>query len=194
MEGDRLASVGDMINKGPDSAGTLDLARSAGMRCVRGNHEARLLKMVAAPPSLWRPKDWKMAGRIGGRLPEIAAEIGGWPLWLDLGEVLVVHAGLQPGVARLEDMDDDVILSVRTWDGTGRDMDNPSHPAWFDLATWPVPVVFGHWAMRGLVDLPGFKGLDTGCVYGRKLTGWCPEEDRFYQVDARREYCPMSPD
>ena len=33
-----------------------------------------------------------------------------------------------------------------------------------------------------------FKGLDTGCVYGRMLTGWCPEEQRFYQVRARKEY------
>jgi bis(5'-nucleosyl)-tetraphosphatase (symmetrical) len=41
------------------------------------------------------------------------------------------------------------------------------------------------------VDLPRFKGLDTGCVYGGKLTGWCPEEDRFIQVDALKAYAPI---
>jgi bis(5'-nucleosyl)-tetraphosphatase (symmetrical) len=53
-------------------------------------------------------------------------------------------------------------------------------------------VAFGHWAKRGLIDLPRFKGLDTGCVYGRKLTGWCPEENRFYQVPARRAYAAIN--
>ena len=55
-------------------------------------------------------------------------------------------------------------------------------------------MVFGHWAKRGLVDLPKFKGLDTGCVYGRLLTGWCPEENRFYQVKARRAYASVVKD
>jgi len=42
--------------------------------------------------------------------------------------------------------------------------------------------------MNGLVDFPHAKGLDTGCVYGKVLTGYCPEENRFYQVTAKREY------
>ena len=180
-----------MINKGPDSAGAIDLARSVGMRCAMGNHEARLVRLMNTPPSAWKPKEWKLADRLGHRMAEIAAEVAGWPLWLDLGDVLVVHAGLQPGVARLEDMEPAVLQTVRTWDGTGKDMDNGNDPAWFDLVRWPVPVVFGHWAMRGMVDLPMFKGLDTGCVYGRRLTGWCPEEGRFYHVAARKAYASM---
>lgn len=194
VEGDRLASVGDMVNKGPDSAGALDVARQVGMRCVRGNHEAKLFKVAHTPSSQWSPKSRAMAESLGPRLREIAEEVWSWPLWLDLGNVLVVHAGLQPGVARLEDMDPSVLMAVRTWDGEGKDMDNPNHPAWFDLVRWPVPVVFGHWALKGLVDRPDVKGLDSGCVYGRELTGWCPEEDRFYRVRARREYVPMSKD
>ena len=46
--------------------------------------------------------------------------------------------------------------------------------------------MFGHWAMRGLVDLPLAIGLDTGCVYGRALTGvWMPSR-RLVSVPARR--------
>ena len=30
--------------------------------------------------------------------------------------------------------------------------------------------------------------LDTGCVYGRRLTGWLVEEDRMVSVPARRAY------
>jgi len=183
-----------MVNKGPDSAGAVDVARQAGMRCVRGNHEAKLFKIAHTPPLEWNGRARVLAENLGPRLREISDEVYRWPLWLDLGNVLVVHAGLQPGVARLEDMDPSVLMAVRTWDGEGKDMDNPNHPPWFDLVKWPVPVVFGHWALKGLVDRPDVKGLDSGCVYGRELTGWCPEEDRFYRVRARREYVPMSKD
>jgi hypothetical protein len=27
-------------------------------------------------------------------------------------------------------------------------------------------------------------GLDSGCVYGKKLSGWIPQEDRIVSVDS----------
>lgn len=194
VDGDRLVSVGDLVNKGPQSAATVDLARSVGMRCVKGNHEAKLLSVARKDPALLDEKSRRFAMSIGPRLEELAEEIRAWPLWLDLGDLLVVHAGLEPGKERLEDMSAKVLLTVRTWDGKGDRLDYPDDPPWYDRVRWPVPVVFGHWAMRGLVDRPDVKGLDTGCVYGRLLTGWCPEEQRFYKVRARREYVPMTKD
>ena len=44
---------------------------------------------------------------------------------------------------------------------------------WFDVpgrATAGVPIAFGHWASMGLVDRPRLLGLDSGCVWGRKLS------------------------
>ncbi|OHF03228.1 calcineurin-like phosphoesterase [Colletotrichum orchidophilum] len=41
--GDHLVLAGDMINKGPDSRGVLDLAMRLGASAVRGNHEDRVL-------------------------------------------------------------------------------------------------------------------------------------------------------
>jgi bis(5'-nucleosyl)-tetraphosphatase (symmetrical) len=194
VEGDRLAAVGDLVNKGPDSASTLDLVRSVGMRCVRGNHEAKLLSVAQTDPALRDEKSRRFAKSVGPRMEALAEEIQAWPLWLDLGDLLVVHAGLEPGKTRLEDMSSRVLLTIRTWDGAGDCLEDVDDPPWYDCVRWPVPVVFGHWALRGLVDRPDVKGLDTGCVYGGLLTGWCPEEQRFYQVKARREYVPMTKD
>jgi hypothetical protein len=84
-----------------------------------------------------------------------------------------------------------ILTQIRTWDGEGKNLNRAGDPAWFECVTPDRIVVFGHWAQRGLIDLPGFKGLDTGCVYGGKLTGWCPEEDRFLQVEAARQYAPI---
>jgi predicted phosphodiesterase len=37
--GDRLVFVGDLIARGPDTLGVLDVARTTGAIVVRGNHE-----------------------------------------------------------------------------------------------------------------------------------------------------------
>lgn len=41
--GDHLVLVGDMVNKGPDSAGVVELAMKLGASAVRGNNEDRVL-------------------------------------------------------------------------------------------------------------------------------------------------------
>lgn len=60
---------------------------------------------------------------------------------------------------------------------------------WFDLPdrrTTQSVVVFGHWSMLGLVLRPNLIGLDTGCVWGGKLTAICLEDRSLVQVD-----CPQ---
>ena len=103
----------------------------------------------------------------------------------------MVHAGLPPENPDPRTADPRLLTNIRTWDGRGANLNRAGDPPWFACVEPERTVVFGHWAQRGLVDLPRFKGLDTGCVYGGKLTGWCPEEDRFMQVDALRAYAPI---
>ena len=47
------------------------------------------------------------------------------------------------------------------------------HLPWFDVpgrSTAEVPVVFGHWSTLGLVQRKNLFGLDSGCVWGGKLS------------------------
>ncbi|MEW6372147.1 MAG: symmetrical bis(5'-nucleosyl)-tetraphosphatase [Pseudomonadota bacterium] len=63
---------------------------------------------------------------------------------------------------------------------------------WFDLPgrrTNDVTVVFGHWSALGLVLRPNLVGLDSGCVWGGKLTAVCLDDRTLLQVDCP-EYRP----
>jgi bis(5'-nucleosyl)-tetraphosphatase (symmetrical) len=56
---------------------------------------------------------------------------------------------------------------------------------WFDLPdrrTAEITAVFGHWSTLGLVLRPNLIGLDTGCVWGGKLTALCLEDRATVQV------------
>ena len=61
---------------------------------------------------------------------------------------------------------------------------------WFDAPdrrTADVTVVFGHWAALGLMLKDNLIGLDSGCVWGNRLTAvrlaTAPEERQVVQVD-----------
>jgi len=63
---------------------------------------------------------------------------------------------------------------------------------WFDLPgrrTMDVTVVFGHWSALGLILRPNLVGLDSGCVWGGKLTAVCLDNRALLQVDCP-EYRP----
>ena len=55
---------------------------------------------------------------------------------------------------------------------------------WFDIperASREMPVIFGHWAALGLMLRADVLGLDTGCVWGRRLTAVRLEDRRVFQ-------------
>jgi bis(5'-nucleosyl)-tetraphosphatase (symmetrical) len=61
---------------------------------------------------------------------------------------------------------------------------------WFDhpeRATRDTRVVFGHWSTEGFVNRSNVIGLDTGCVWGGKLTALRLDDGALFQVN-----CPPS--
>ena len=189
---DSVVFVGDLVAKGPDSHGVVEWARTHGARAVLGNHDVHVLR-------------WRWAARDGKPPPSLGADhrvvvddlveddwryLESRPYFIRLTEhgVVVVHGGLVPGVA-LEDQEPAHMVSMRTLraDGTpSKRLDDGE--LWG--AQWPGPeeVVFGHDAITGLQEHPFATGLDTGCVYGRKLTAYVLPERRKVSVDAARNY------
>lgn len=135
-DGDHLILTGDIINKGPDSGGVVDLARELGASCVRGNHEDRILllrhEMVTMGTlstgdeknvKLHEPSENEALERALARslTDEQARWLNSCPVILDvglipgMGQVVVVHAGLVPGV-ELEKQDPSTVMTMRTLD------------------------------------------------------------------------------
>jgi bis(5'-nucleosyl)-tetraphosphatase (symmetrical) len=68
----------------------------------------------------------------------------------------------------------------------GADADLPGYLRWFDVPgrkTDDVTVVFGHWSTLGLIMRPDIISLDTGCLWGGKLSAVCLQDRTVIQVD-----------
>ncbi len=64
---------------------------------------------------------------------------------------------------------------------------------WFDVPgrkTADTPIVFGHWSTLGLVTRDKLLGLDTGCVWGGKLSAMRLPDRLLLQVDCPQHQMP----
>jgi bis(5'-nucleosyl)-tetraphosphatase (symmetrical) len=114
---------------------------------------------------------------------------------------IVRDRGICPAMERVGDADPATTLSVLTRMRTLYRVDHALNHSFkstraaipADCVAWcDVPgvgreshtVVFGHWAALGREDGPGYRALDSGCVWGQELTGWCVESGEVHKVTA----------
>ena len=178
--------VGDLFTKGPDPGGVWRLIQEHHMRSVLGNQDERLLKALGRPDGA--------AARLRHCIEALDAVDPAWrdwlaerPLFLDVADYTVVHAGLHPS-GDLAKTTREMALNMR-----GFPMSESAAPRWHEQYAGARGVVFGHDARGGLVrrernGASWLIGLDSGCVYGGSLSGFIPEDDRVLQVPAGAVY------
>jgi predicted phosphodiesterase len=187
-----LFSVGDVINKGPDSLRCLELVKEHNVTAIRGNHEEILLRLVNNPPKTFSEKEERLIKRLNGEEEKWAKEIQNWNLYEEFEDLDMVHGGLDPRVDSLQFMDPRILTTIRTWDGKGENLNRQGKDKpWFKETKWPKQVVFGHWAQLGLMIKKKWVCLDSGCVYGKTLTGWSPDTDKLIEIKAKKAYSKM---
>lgn len=173
-----IVYLGDYVDRGPDSRGVIERVRRPPIRAATvhlcGNHEAMMLDALDHPAdagalALWlrnggvatlssyglngedEPQDWT------GRIPaDHLAFLRGLARRYRAGGYLFVHAGVRPGVP-LDAQDEEDLLWIR-------------EPFLSSTAAHGAVVVHGHTPERAPAIRPNRIGLDTGAVYGGRLT------------------------
>jgi serine/threonine protein phosphatase 1 len=165
-EDDLVVFVGDLVRKGPDSAGVIDVVRSRpNFVTVRGNNEEKLLRGEKSLDCLDDDDlQW----------------IADLPVAIHWDGALVVHAGVDPRKSLVEHTVDD-FENVRE---LGEGSYEP--PFWYDEYAGDHRVFFGHTPLEDPVVREHAVGLDTGCVYGGALTAYDWNRDRFVTVTPDR--------
>ncbi len=184
-ENDILYFLGDIINRGPFSKKTYFRIKELNAVSLLGNHELYLLNKIKSKENCSLLE--RMKQEFGSSFRKFAEDIARWPVFVETVDFILVHAGLVPGKHPAES-DEEMLTSIRTWDGKGNELNDPNHPPWFDFYTSTKLVVFAHWAALGGVVRENVIGLDTGCVYGKHLSALLLPEKKIVSVPARRVY------
>lgn len=165
---DQVVFLGDYVDRGPFSAGVLDFLIEFGRAFpstvfLRGNHERMFADYLDGQDPT--------AFLLNGGLKTLASyhDSGRWPVppehraFLDrlivsyqTDDCIFVHAGLRPDVP-LAEQDESDLLWIR------REFLDSAHD-------WGKTVVFGHTPSQEPLMTEKRIGLDTGCVYGGRLT------------------------
>jgi protein phosphatase len=202
-EGRRAIFVGDLVDRGPRVLDTLGLVATmvhfGSALCVPGNHDMKLVRKL-------RGKNVQVTHGLAETLAEIdalPAEIrAGFAkdladfldglvshYVLDDGQLVVAHAGMK------EEMQGRGSAKVRDfalYGETTGETDEFGLPVRFDWASeyrGPAMVVYGHTPVPEPEWLNRTVNIDTGCVFGGKLTAFRYPENEFVSVPAAKTYC-----
>jgi protein phosphatase len=201
--GRKAIFVGDLVDRGPRVLDTVRIVRNMIHRgtalCVPGNHDMKLLRKL-------RGKDV----RITHGLAQSVAEIESLPdsiralfseslaefldslvshFVLDGGKLVVAHAGMK---AEMQGRGSGKVRDFALYGETTGETDEfglPVRHNWAAEYRGSATVVYGHTPVPEPEWLNRTVNIDTGCVFGGKLTALRYPEREFVSVKAARMYC-----
>ncbi|HEY3811619.1 MAG TPA: polynucleotide kinase-phosphatase [Caulobacteraceae bacterium] len=205
-QGRKAVFLGDLVDRGPNSPDALRIAMAmvdAGTGyCVQGNHEhkfARWLegRKVKVAHGLQATIDQVEAqGNDRGfreRLPKFLEDLRSH-LWLDGGKLAVAHAGLK---AEMIGRGSGAVRAFALYGETTGEIDEYGLPVRADWAAnyrGDATMVYGHTPVVEAQWVNNTLCIDTGCVFGGKLTALRWPEKELVEVPARAVwYEPVRP-
>lgn len=184
-QNDKLIFLGDYIDRGPDSKGVVDylIELSKHVNCVflRGNHEQMLLDVVdnGDDTYLWLINGAQATWRSYGNLQLLISNEEHMEFYRNTkfyhieDNYLFVHGGVRPKVP-LEKQDVRDLIWIR------EEFITKNHGLGYT-------VIFGHTPFEDVLIMEDKIGIDTGCVYGGKLTAYNLTLSKKVQVSCRNE-------
>lgn len=200
----RLLFLGDLVDRGPKSPAALRFAMrqvaDGHALCVPGNHEIKLLKklqgrQVQLTHGLAETME-QLESEPPEFLPAVAEFIEGLisHYVLDGGKLVVSHAGLRE---EMQGRGSGAVRQFCLYGETTGEIDDFGLPVRYDWAAeyrGRAMVVYGHTPVPQADWLNGTICIDTGCVFGGKMTALRYPERELIDVDAHRmHYAPVRP-
>ena len=197
-EGRKAVFLGDLCDRGTNNAEVLRLVmgmvRSGAAYCTAGNHDVKLLrKLRGANVQLTHGLD-KTVEQLSTHSEAFVAEVKTFLDGLighyvfDNGKLVVAHAGLKEKYqGRASGRVRDFCLYSDTT-GETDEYGLPVRLPWANEYRGQAMVVFGHTPTPEVAVINHTFCIDTGCVFGGKLTALRYPEKEMVQIEAREEY------
>jgi protein phosphatase len=197
-EGRRAVFVGDLVDRGPRSPDVLRIAKhmvEAGTGLVVvGNHDDKLKRHLDGRNVKVSHGLAETIEQLAEESPEFRAEMRKWldglisHYVLDGGKLVVAHAGVKE---EMQGRASGAVRSFCMYGETTGEIDEFGLPVRWDWAAdykGKAKVVYGHTPVVEANWVNGTICIDTGCVFGGKLTALRYPELELVSVPAERTY------
>jgi len=202
--GRRAVFVGDLVDRGPDSPGVLRLVigmvAAGHALCVPGNHENKLVRALSGKNVQLTHGLPETLAQLKAEPPEFTAQVETWcrelvsHLVLDGGKLVIAHAGLKESY---HGRTSGRVRSFALYGDTTGETDEYGLPVrypWAEDYRGRAMVLYGHTPTPTPEWVNNTMCLDTGCVFGGRLTALRYPEKELVSVPAERVwYEPTRP-
>ncbi|MGD0789348.1 MAG: polynucleotide kinase-phosphatase [Terracidiphilus sp.] len=203
-DGRKAVFVGDLVDRGPKITEVLRLVmgmvKAGTAFCVPGNHDVKLMRKL-------RGKDVKITHGLAASLAQLEPESEEFKRQVadfiddlvshyvfDEGRLVVAHAGMKE---EMQGRGSGAVRSFALFGETTGETDEYGLPVRYNWAAeyrGKAMVVYGHTPVAEPEWLNRTIDIDTGCVFGGKLTALRYPERELVSVPALREYyAPSKP-
>lgn len=203
-EGRKPVFLGDLVDRGPDSPGVLKLVMpmvKAGLAwCVPGNHDDKLKRWLIGKQVHIRHGLEATVAQLAGETDEFRKEIVDFVDGLishyvfDDGKLVVAHAGMKES---MQGRGSGAVREFALYGETTGETDEFGLPVRYNWAAeykGKAMVVYGHTPVPDPQWLNNTIDIDTGCVFGGRLTALRYPEKELVSVQAARVYSePVRP-
>ncbi len=197
-EGRRAVFVGDYVDRGPDTPKVLELVMRMSEQgtaiCLPGNHDIKLVRKLKGRDVRITHGLAESLAQLEHRPPEFRERARDFldklvsHVVLDGGGLVVAHAGMKEEYqGRSSGRVRDFALFGETT-GETDELGLPVRLGWASDYRGHAAVVYGHTPVAEAEWLNDTINIDTGCVFGGKLTALRWPERELVSVPARRRY------
>ena len=196
--GRKAVFLGDLVDRGPRAPEVLrlamDMVADGSALCIPGNHEVKLLRKLRGRKVTVNHGLAETLEQLDAEPPEFRERVAEFidglvsHYLLDDGRLLVAHAGLRE---EMQGRSSGAVRGFALYGETTGETDEFGLPVrynWADDYRGRATVVYGHTPVPEAEWLNNTICIDTGCVFGGKLTALRYPERELVQVPAACAY------